>query len=163
MQSMAIRLVTPLLKSRAGVAMLTGLASLTGAAIAFATIPGADGMIHGCYSNSNGDLRVIDDAIETCRPNETAIAWSQSGIIGYEVITETQTAPPAVGTVARARCTSGKRVLGGGYQQPGGLEIDQSFPQLSGPSANSWQVLVTNHNTLPLTFTAYAVCAIAGP
>jgi hypothetical protein len=162
MQSMAIQLVTPLLKSRAGVAMLTGLAALTGAAIAFATIPGTDGMIHGCYSNSNGDLRVIDNTAETCHPNETAIAWSQSGIVGYEVITETQTAPPAVGTVARARCTSGKKVPGGGYHAPG-LEIDQSFPQLSGPSANSWQVFVTNTNAVPLDFTAYAVCAMASP
>jgi hypothetical protein len=146
-----------------GVAVLTGVAALTGAAIAFTTIPGADGLIHRCYSNSNGDLRVIDDATDSCHPNETAISWSQSGILGYEVITETKTAAPAASSVANARCTSGKKVLGGGYHPPGGFQVNQSFPQLSGAVANGWQVLVTNNNTLPADFTAYAVCAIASP
>ena len=150
------------MKSRAGVAILTGLAALTGAAIAFATIPGGDGLIHGCYSNSNGDLRLIDDAIETCHPNETAIAWSQSGIVGYEVITDSQSAPAGGSGVARARCTSGKRVLGGGYHT-NTVRVLQSFPQLSGPFAPSWQVLVDNNTGAPETFTAYAVCAVASP
>jgi hypothetical protein len=160
---MAIQLVTPLLKSRAGVAMLTGLAALTGAAIAFATIPGADGMIHGCYSNSNGDLRIIDDATESCHPNESAIAWSQSGIVGYEIITETSAADPGVGTFARARCTSGKKVLGGGYHAPSNFQIYQNLPQLSGPEANSWQIAVNNTGVTTESFTAYAVCAMASP
>jgi hypothetical protein len=43
-----------------------------------ATIPDAGGVIHGCY-NPSGNLRVIDDSVTTCRPNETALEWSAGG------------------------------------------------------------------------------------
>jgi hypothetical protein len=53
--------------------------------IAYAAIPGADGTINGCYKRSDGTLRVIDaEAGATCKPSETAIAWSQTGPPGED-------------------------------------------------------------------------------
>jgi len=47
--------------------------------IAFASIPGANGVIFGCYSNSNGTLRVIDNSTQQCKSNETALNFNQTG------------------------------------------------------------------------------------
>jgi len=47
--------------------------------IAFASIPGANGVIYGCYSNSNGTLRVIDNSTTQCKSNETALNFNQTG------------------------------------------------------------------------------------
>ena len=35
-------------------------------------------MIHGCYRNSGGNLRVVDDPT-SCKHDETALSWSQTG------------------------------------------------------------------------------------
>jgi collagen triple helix repeat protein len=40
---------------------------------------GGGGVINGCYKSQNGQLRVIDPAIDHCLPSETAISWSQTG------------------------------------------------------------------------------------
>jgi len=42
------------------------------AGIAWATIPGSDGLIHACYKDGNGDLRVVSDP-SSCRAHETPI------------------------------------------------------------------------------------------
>jgi hypothetical protein len=55
---------------------------------AYATIPDARGIVHGCYKRSSGgvfapprgSLRVIDTAKgQGCRKNETALNWNQTG------------------------------------------------------------------------------------
>jgi hypothetical protein len=59
------------------VAILALIAALGGVAIA--SIPSADGTIHGCY-NGQGALRVIDaEGGATCAPGETALNWNQTG------------------------------------------------------------------------------------
>ena len=51
-----------------------------GAAATIAAIPGADGVINGCYQKNVGNLRVIDPSGgDSCRPPEIAIKWSQTG------------------------------------------------------------------------------------
>jgi hypothetical protein len=40
---------------------------------------GGGGVINGCYKSMNGQLRVIDPAIDGCHPSETPISWSQTG------------------------------------------------------------------------------------
>jgi Collagen triple helix repeat (20 copies) len=40
---------------------------------------GGGGVIHGCYKSQNGQLRLIDPAMDSCNPSETAISWSQTG------------------------------------------------------------------------------------
>lgn len=44
-----------------------------------AAIPAADGTIHACFKNNNGDLRVVDAPYDSCKKNETAIQWNQTG------------------------------------------------------------------------------------
>lgn len=63
---------------------LLGLAGvvLVGAAftgVAWATIPGEDGVIHGCYLRSGGTLRVIDASVTNCKRGEVALNWNVSG------------------------------------------------------------------------------------
>ncbi len=51
-------------------------------AIAYASIPDAGGVIHGCYKNGNGDLRVIDSSADSCKSSETGLNWNKQGIPG---------------------------------------------------------------------------------
>jgi hypothetical protein len=50
--------------------------------VAYASIPDASGVIHGCYRTSTddqkGQLRVVEDP-GNCRNNETAIQWNEQG------------------------------------------------------------------------------------
>ncbi|HWI71445.1 MAG TPA: hypothetical protein VNT55_05795 [Baekduia sp.] len=58
------------------------VAVATAGGVAYSAIPGGQGVIQGCYA-AGGALRVIDaDAGDTCRPSETALAWSQQGPAG---------------------------------------------------------------------------------
>jgi Collagen triple helix repeat (20 copies) len=60
--------------------------------IAWATIPGADGVIHGCYKAQNGQLRLVDPSSQSkhaahhsdCRPSELSIDWNQQGPQGIQ-------------------------------------------------------------------------------
>jgi hypothetical protein len=61
-----------------GVALAVAIA----AGAAYATIPGGDGVIHGCYADPNGALRVVDTSTDRCGKHETAIAWNQRGPTG---------------------------------------------------------------------------------
>lgn len=57
-------------------AALLGIAS----GIAYATIPGSNGTINGCYEKRTGVLRVIDaEAGKACLSAETPISWNQRG------------------------------------------------------------------------------------
>ncbi len=63
----------------AGVA--AGIAAVAGG-IAYSAIP-SGGVIHACYRNGVGTLRVIDTtAGQRCRRGETAILWDQHGTAG---------------------------------------------------------------------------------
>lgn len=55
--------------------------------VAVASIPDGSGVIHGCYTSNNGQLRIIDTAEgDSCRNSETAISWSQTGPPGPQGI-----------------------------------------------------------------------------
>src|SRR5690349_3773197 len=58
--------------------------------IAYANIPDAGGVIHGCYKKSSpnqGTLRVIDsEKAQTCLNSETPLSWSQAGPQGPQGI-----------------------------------------------------------------------------
>lgn len=65
--------------NRRTLVLLTMAVLLTGV-IAFASIPGSDGVIHGCYKKSGGTLRVIDTTIAQCDSRaEIPIDWNQIG------------------------------------------------------------------------------------
>ena len=48
--------------------------------VAYSSIPDAQGVIHGCYADGRGVLRVIDTAGSgACETGETALDWNQQG------------------------------------------------------------------------------------
>ena len=57
-----------------------GAILVVSAGIAYAAIPDPNGVINGCYSSGQGQLRVIDmENGDQCKNNETAISWNQQG------------------------------------------------------------------------------------
>ena len=60
-------------RGRAGVAKV-------GVASGGLTLAGrlANGVIHGCYKNGSGDLRVVDSATSSGKNNETSLVWNQA-------------------------------------------------------------------------------------
>ncbi len=63
------------------VAATAALAAVAGGT-AYSAIP-SGGVIHACYVNGTGNLRVIDTSIgQRCRRFETALFWSQNGTTG---------------------------------------------------------------------------------
>jgi hypothetical protein len=52
-----------------------------GAYAAVSSIPGPDGVIHGCYQKKHGDLRLVS-AGKKCARSERAIAFNQQGRTG---------------------------------------------------------------------------------
>jgi hypothetical protein len=62
--------------------LTVGLGVLAGG-VAWASIPGAKGVINGCYSNKTGALSVINLAkVKGCPKNTTALNWNQKGVTG---------------------------------------------------------------------------------
>jgi hypothetical protein len=60
--------------------VIAGAALILLGALAYATIPDTNGIIHGCYKKSGGTLRVIDDTVSQCDSRaEIPIQWSQTG------------------------------------------------------------------------------------
>ena len=60
---------------------VVALALITASA-AYAAIPDAGGVIHGCYNKTSGQLRVSDPATNTpsaCTNKENALNWNQQG------------------------------------------------------------------------------------
>lgn len=105
-------------------------ASLLGGAMAYASIPGPDGVVHGCYKTATpnkGTLLAVDSAA-SCPSGYTALDWNQTGPAGPPGPAYT----PPVGTrgtgqvsglmspgqeiTLRGLCFSNEIALGGGYQ-----------------------------------------------
>ena len=54
--------------------------AVTAGGVAYATIPGSNGTINGCYEKRTGILRVIDSSAGAkCLSFETPISWNQQG------------------------------------------------------------------------------------
>jgi hypothetical protein len=62
------------------VAVLVGVVALLAVGgVAYATIPGSDGVVSGCYAKKDGTLRVIDSSTAQCKITEAALNWNQTG------------------------------------------------------------------------------------
>jgi hypothetical protein len=70
--------------SRRRVLIFSTMAVLFTGIIAFASIPGPNGVISACYSKSGGALRVIDAAVTQCKQGETSLTWNQTGAQGSQ-------------------------------------------------------------------------------
>lgn len=136
------------------------LALLAGAAAAYAAIPGPDGTITTCFRADGigqGQLSVIDSE-ETCPTGFETLTWSQSGTSGYELVSDTETAPDTTTTsiAASVSCTAGKVPVGGGASGSGGGGLTQSRPTTSG-----WQAAAQKFdpgNGQILSITTWAIC-----
>lgn len=69
------RITARLRRSGVGLLLAAGAVAAAGG-IAYASIPGPDGMIHGCRHKQSGDLRVIDSAASCNSSTEVALDWA---------------------------------------------------------------------------------------
>jgi hypothetical protein len=76
---------------------------------AYASIPDANGIIHGCYKKTGGQLRVIDGETSACDNNETPIQWGQTGPQGPPAPPRLITIGTDNGTFALMGCTQAIR------------------------------------------------------
>jgi hypothetical protein len=72
------------------------VAALAMGGIAYASIPGPDGVIDACYLKNGGALRVIDSAA-SCKSGETSLSWNQQGPTGPQGPAGAQGATGATG------------------------------------------------------------------
>lgn len=90
-----------------------------------------------------------------------------SGIPGYEIIQKTFSVPPTSGSAPQftATCSSGKLVLGGGYNFNGAAYVQQSFPGTGqpGPQNSAWTVQINNISGGTQPLQVFAICALAHP
>jgi hypothetical protein len=67
-------------------AAATATALVAGGVAAYAAIPDTNGRVSGCYSTSNGALRVVDNpstySQPTCNTGEAPLTWAQRGQTG---------------------------------------------------------------------------------
>src|SRR5581483_2006916 len=70
--------------SRALISVAAVVAVLAASGIAYATIPDANGVIHGCYATKDGSLRVVDTGSGgACdAKKEKPLDWNRSGPTG---------------------------------------------------------------------------------
>jgi hypothetical protein len=86
--------------------------AITGGAIAYASIPDANGVIHGCYTVKGGSLRVIDTAKgQTCATGQHSLNWNQKGLRGPAG----PAGPAGVSGYGVARCTVAEDGITGNY------------------------------------------------
>ena len=171
---------------RRWIALAGGVLGLSVGGIAYATIPGASGVISACYQTQAGELRVIDaEAGAKCRAGETPLSWNQAGqqgqpgLSGHEIREAGFTNDPNAGDVptvtGEVACSVGKSVLGGGGAAestrilPGGVFIRDTADLLasvpvSGDNAG-WRVVVGKRDGSliderdTIVGTVYAICA----
>jgi hypothetical protein len=66
-------------------ALSLGMAAAGAAAPVWATIPDANGLLHGCRHAINGQVRLIDpSAGAVCNPSEVPVTWNQTGPQGSQ-------------------------------------------------------------------------------
>jgi BclA C-terminal domain len=69
------------LRGRRGVAAAVVVVAVAVGGIAYASIPGPDGVIHGCYRKTTGELIVVDSG-KVCEEGWKSLNWSQTGPTG---------------------------------------------------------------------------------
>jgi hypothetical protein len=155
---------------RKALLILAALLVVVAGGIAYAAIPGADGTISGCYKTSDGTLRVIDaEAGQTCKANETPIAWSQTGPPGPpgppgESVRWTQrfdngTIPPGLSGMDIV-CPSGYLAVGGGWNfNSPGVHIQVWKNIQSSSSSRVWELGFRNDDSQSWFITGFALCA----
>ncbi len=146
-----------LFRSRLFIALFASIVSLVVAAgVAWATVPDSGGVIHGCYANANGALRVVDNP-SSCKSNETALPWNEAGVQGLQGIQ----GPPGIpgkdgapgiqgppGVVAGLGTNTGGAAAGNGATCTLGQVLLSASPVVTaGGVAANGQILSISQNT----------------
>ena len=161
-------------------AVICSTAVLLGARLAVATIPDANGTVHGCLKKTTGQLYAIDPgAGQTCG-KDTPLDWNKPGIAGqqgidgpkgftgfrgttgssgYEKTYDQETTDSSGNGSAEADCPSGKVAVAGGYELSGPKHM---VPLRSVPvgDGSGWIVAVTDAPSQ--TLIAFAICVTNG-
>ena len=156
------------------------IASMLVGGLAWAAIPGAGGVIQGCYKEQNGQLRLVESAT-ACNPSELPINWNQvgptgptgpsgpsgpsgptgsSGISNYQIVEGTHVIALFDFGSADATCPAGTKPIGGGASFGLAPDTDAGYLEQSRPTATGWHARA--HNVGPfvdITLTAFAICA----
>jgi hypothetical protein len=177
-----------IMKIRIIIAAALSAAVLLVGGVAFASIPGSSGVIHGCYSVKLGILRVIDtDAGQTCAKGEIGLNWNQTGlqgpagqqgpagISGYLIdsdggVNKMPIQNPADGNwyvQGDITCPAGKFPLGGGGElryAPGGMVTAEPGTLVFSREAGSsgWEILfriASADSTTQFTIVTEVQCA----
>jgi len=157
-----------------GAAVLLAAAS----GIAYAAIPGTDGVIHGCVSASGG-VRVIDPtAGGSCSSGESALNWNvrgakgatglqgapgptgqpgAAGSSGYEKDVQQFNTDQSGNGTGEVDCSSGKRVLNGGFE-PSSTQPLHAITSRPNDDGTGWIVAMTGGVG---SFVVTAICADA--
>jgi len=175
------------------------LAVIGGVAIAGVANSNGGNVINGCYHKTNSKLRIVASASQ-CKRSETAISWNQTGpqgpqgsqgpqgpqgdkgdtgpqgppgVAGYYTRTDPNcVAPIGCYSSAEATCSSGDKVVGGGYEvtfnEMDAGEVWAFTDNRPNASGTGWYVAATTlvgHVDFEdeFNFTAYAVCADLTP
>jgi len=165
---------------RAAAFLVVAVALVLGGTYAYASIPDSGGVIHGCFNNTNGQLRVFDPAATKpgpCSQTESALDWNQIGPQGPQGIQGPQgpqgpKGDPAtidnlktivvskdfsIGTFENQEgtvtCPAGSVVTGGSYWFGDG---DVPIHQPNGN--NGWTVEASSGFFDPDHFTVFALC-----
>jgi Collagen triple helix repeat (20 copies) len=109
--------------------------AMGGGAFAITSIPGRNGVIHGCYQKRTGTLRVMA-AGKRCRRSEKAIAWNQKGAQGQPGVQGIQGQPGPKGDAGLA-----------------GPKGDTGAPGQAGPSGVVGAEATGFGSALPVTLT----------
>jgi hypothetical protein len=171
-------------KVRVSPALMVSVAALVVAlgGVAYAAIPDSSGVIHGCYLNKIGVLRVIDsEAGQKCSSFETPLNWNQTGPPGpagangaTNVVVRASvpiTLSANTASDVTANCNPGEIAVGGGGHSLGpGIPRDVAIygtqptlngaPDLTGgETANGWRVDAQNNAGFDTELQAYVMCA----
>ena len=151
--------------------------------IAYASIPGPDGVVHGCYKTDNKTFFVIDSA-DSCPSGTTSLNWNQTGpqgptgtngtdgtngtngidgVSGYEVVsgTHVDTDPQHTTSALTVNCPTGKVALGGGVGD--GPTLNYSRPVVVDNVATGWegQIQEVGNQSDPIRVNVWVICAFA--
>jgi len=146
--------------------------------VAYASIPDAGGVIHGCYKTSDGKLRVVESI---CASGETALDWNQTGlqgaqgiqgpagtngsngVSGWEWVRGLDTMAscnPLSFCQAITYCPSGKKPLGGGYNSDHLMPVNTNFPYIAGPGGDGWYAEAYNEDPVNIRYlSVWVICA----
>lgn len=151
---------------------LAALALLVGG-VAYASIPDAQGVIHGCYKTSNpaqGAVIAIDSAA-SCPSGFAVLNWSQLGQVGVLYLRQEAGGiiPPGTLTAVVLDCPTGKRAISAGFDistQSDKLIVVRSeprwYPDYPPQHGLGWMVQFRNTSSQDAASPAVTVVCVNG-